>query len=729
MIGLANLALLGGLAAAAAPILIHIAHSRRFRTEPWAAMRFLQATLTARRRRLMIEHWLLLVVRSLVLLCLALALCRPYVRHASVAQTTPTRAGAVAAVLLIDDSLSAASGRGRPIFDEVKHLARAYLSTLGKGDEVSVIAMSRLGQPAADPFFDFDAARAVLDGLTPTAVASDVPALLDAGVGQFARHVNPYTEFVLVGDGRRDGWHAADGQRWEELRRRLGEPSGGKATPRLVLLQPKEVAAGGNLTIEGISADRALVPVARPVGLRVAVRQFGGDPVPGALLRLAVDGRPVGEMPLSSHPDERQEVLFRHTFADAGSHLVEATIEGARDLLPADDRRVISLTVEAGVPVLLVEGVGGRGLDGDLGLASAALDPVGTGKDLFAVARIGPERLEHEDLGSYRVIVLGNVAALDASAVAAIERFVVGGGGVLVAPGPDTDLALTNRFWARGGHGFLPASVLEVAEPQVALAGSATASSHPALSAFDARSQEAWKSLHVHRYLRLDPKQAVSDLIELMTLANGDPLVVERARGQGHVVLLTTSLDRSWSDLPQQAAFVPLVRGLVAWLGSTVLPPRNLRPGERVTWVAPPGTALAGATLEDPEGASLALAQSMYDGHPALVSQPALRSGGYTLRTTTGSVRFAIAADPGESPLEPVREETIADALRGTPLVRLDSDEAVADAFTTDRRGSVELWRWLIAASVALLFVETLLTRRQILAERAVPQDSGGRAA
>ena len=41
MIGFANLILLSGLAAAAAPVLIHIAHRRRHHAVRWAAMRFL----------------------------------------------------------------------------------------------------------------------------------------------------------------------------------------------------------------------------------------------------------------------------------------------------------------------------------------------------------------------------------------------------------------------------------------------------------------------------------------------------------------------------------------------------------------------------------------------------------------------------------------------------------------------------------------------------------------
>ena len=64
---IANPLLLGGLAAAAAPIVIHIAHRRKAKHVDWGAMKFLLEMLAKSRRRLFIEEWLLLTVRVLLL--------------------------------------------------------------------------------------------------------------------------------------------------------------------------------------------------------------------------------------------------------------------------------------------------------------------------------------------------------------------------------------------------------------------------------------------------------------------------------------------------------------------------------------------------------------------------------------------------------------------------------------------------------------------------------------
>ena len=74
--------LLGGLLAAAAPIVIHIFHRSKVREVGWGAMRFLVELMLRSRRRLVIQEWLLLVVRMGVILLVALALVRPAWRSA-----------------------------------------------------------------------------------------------------------------------------------------------------------------------------------------------------------------------------------------------------------------------------------------------------------------------------------------------------------------------------------------------------------------------------------------------------------------------------------------------------------------------------------------------------------------------------------------------------------------------------------------------------------------------
>ena len=734
MIELLNLALAGGIAAAAAPVLVHIAHRRRVQPVEWGAMRFLQELLRRRRRSITVENLLLLAVRILALTCLALALMRPNVRFdgGSGQGAAVERGSTTAAVLLLDDGLSSAAGRGTQALDTVKKLALAYLDTLHPGDEVSILALSRLGQPVADPLYDLAAAREQIQALVPTAAASDAPALFEAGLAQLARHLNAGGELVMVGDGFGDGWHADDRARWEELGRRLrggiDARPGSRARPNLVLLAPVASELDGNIAVSGLTLDRSLLAAGRPVTVHVALAHYGRRAPAGALIRLLVDGRVVGERSLEIQAGGQVEYAFTYAFPEAGSYVLQAVVEGARDALPADDRRSLAVQVEDHVPVLLVEGVSGSGLGGSLGLVAAALDPAGEGKELFRLTRIGVAALDEAALAGQRVVVLGDLPTLDAAGVAAIEHFVAAGGGVVVGLGANTDLALANRFWSRGGDGFLPCNLLSIAQPPAPLAPGTANLGHPALAAFSAKSAEAWKALKIAKYARLDADFARrADLVRLVTLDNGDPLLVERVRGLGRVVLCTSSLDTAWSDLPLRPAFVPLLRGVVASLGGVVLPPRNLAPGERLAWVPADGGGDIAAAAAGPDGKPVEVSTGVWDGRRAVVSAPLLLPGAYELRLGSPPtvVRYAVAAAASESRLEPLSETTVKDCLSGLTVHRAATPERVGQLFVAAQSGSIELARWLIAACAALLFLETWLTRRQVGAERSAAAARG----
>ena len=77
-LGFANAPLLYALAAAAVPIVIHLLNRRKFREVPWAAMRFLLAAIRKNRRRIRIEQWLLLAIRTLVVLLVVTAMAKPF---------------------------------------------------------------------------------------------------------------------------------------------------------------------------------------------------------------------------------------------------------------------------------------------------------------------------------------------------------------------------------------------------------------------------------------------------------------------------------------------------------------------------------------------------------------------------------------------------------------------------------------------------------------------------
>src|SRR5262249_61927862 len=137
-LGFSNAPLLYGLGAASVPIIIHLLNRRKFREMPWAAMRFLLAALRKNRRRIRIEQWLLLAIRTLILLLVVGAMAKPFL-EAFGAVIVGRRTHRV---LVLDASLSMGYQSGDSSrFDQAKALAARLVKDSRQGDAISVVLM------------------------------------------------------------------------------------------------------------------------------------------------------------------------------------------------------------------------------------------------------------------------------------------------------------------------------------------------------------------------------------------------------------------------------------------------------------------------------------------------------------------------------------------------------------------------------------------------------------
>src|SRR5580658_340626 len=109
--------MLFGALAASIPIAIHLFFRSRYRTVPWAAMKFLLTSIEQTSRRLKFQELLLLLVRMTVLALLALAFARPI----SSMVRGVGRGDSVDAVFVFDVSYSMGANDG----DGKTRLARA----------------------------------------------------------------------------------------------------------------------------------------------------------------------------------------------------------------------------------------------------------------------------------------------------------------------------------------------------------------------------------------------------------------------------------------------------------------------------------------------------------------------------------------------------------------------------------------------------------------------------
>ena len=690
--------LLLGLLGLVVPLLAHLRGREEPRPIAFAALRFLrpgEEVVTLRRR---LRDRLLLAVRLAALALLAVALARPVsLGSAQVAVLGEPHD----AVILIDGSLSMAlrTDRGREL-DAAAEAAEAVLEALPPGSRVGLVTSDPAGprvELTADPARVRDAIGDFLAGGAPRAGAwtleSALPvaaALLRAAEGGRKRVVYAIGDRSARGLGGLPPTAAADVPV-------LPVPTGGS--------REEAPPVPEHLSLDAAAWEPARDLDPRAVRVSGVVRRHAPAPAPAAsgedlrrvTVALRIGDAEVGRADATVPLGGEAAVEFTHTLTEAGAAAASlAIVEPAEDPLPGDEVRHFWLAGEDELDLLLVNGDPSemRAHDEVFFLATA----LAAAEDRrLRVHGLAPDQLEARlreprPLAGVDVVVLANVRAPDPDVAAALVRRVEEGLGLLITVGERVEASAYNE---RLGE-LLPLPLREALVVGTApgraenrTEGLAPANlGHPALRGLT--DDLGLLGARTRRLFLLEPDPA-REVDVALSFSSGAPALLTRAHGRGRVALLTTSVDRDWSDLPLRPGFVPLVERLVTYLdaGRQGASAAVLKVGEP--------RALPGdlpATVTTPSGAQVA---AVPDGQGQAVFKDTFVPGHYVVRRGDDepAVRFAVQVDPAESDTTP------------RPLaVPAQLGDQILSAARHPR------WRPLVLLAALLLLVESLLRWR-----------------
>jgi hypothetical protein len=275
------------------------------------------------------------------------------------------------------------------------------------------------------------------------------------------------------------------------------------------------------------------------------------------LVQLSIDGETREQKLATLPPRGEASVNFQSRLAKPGSHMGEISLK--KEGFAGSPRAYFALHAQDKLKVLVVDGDPQTALvRSESFFLSRALNPTGDqDSSLYLPTVIVADGLGTVALDSYQVVALCNVPALTDGVAQKLRDYLSQGGGLLIFGGDRLQMDSYNQKLTQA----LPAHLREkksVPEASAEKIGKIDLA-HPALRNFsDPILQESLASARVWGYLRGDGAGKTI----LVSLANGDPLVLEQKVGSGRVVFMATSADRDWTDLPLKTAYLPLIQGL-----------------------------------------------------------------------------------------------------------------------------------------------------------------------
>lgn len=347
MIGFLQPLALFGLLATAIPPLLHLLTRRLPPVVPFPAVRYLSETERRHSRRLKLRNLLLLLLRTFLILLIALAMSRPIARVPFGGSHEPSALG-----LLVDNSLSSgAVVDGRRVLDALVDQARKVLDRAGDDDRLWLMLADGLPRRASIP-----EARAVLDTLSAWPIRLDLSDAIRTVSLAMADDPSPSHEVVVLSDLQATAFSSRAGEGEEEAARRVLA-----WTPNTLELN------------RGIDSARVQPVVWSPSG-EVIASLGGSDSTPTAV-RLTMNDRDVAR----SIGGRDDHVVLSGTLSQSGWFV--ATVQLDPDELRADDTRALAIRIASPGAASFNEGAGAF-----LGEALAVLHQSGRvrdGADIF----------------------------------------------------------------------------------------------------------------------------------------------------------------------------------------------------------------------------------------------------------------------------------------------------------------------------------------------------------
>ncbi|MFY9344754.1 MAG: BatA domain-containing protein [Planctomycetota bacterium] len=545
----------------AVPIIIHILNRRRFKQVPWAAMEYLLAAMKRNRKRLRMEQWLVLLLRTLAVLFLVFLVSRPQLGGGGLLSSRTHH------VVVLDDSASMAQRSGSTsLFVKAQERLRALAADLTarrSGDLFSLVRTSRPGQP------DLWAQRvgpelgnrvgALLKEFTVGDGSPDLGSALQATIkraGEVAEAGR--NQFWLAGDARAFDWTTEDDKPRPAVLAALQALRPG--LDHLTVLG--KAGPPANLAVVDVRLVDRLAVAGVPATLAVDVQNLGLDPSPPTTVAVEVDGqsRVVLTVPQLA-PGERIAVPVGHTFHQAGHHRIEGALEPT-ETFPLDDRRTLALPVREKSRVLLVDGQPDEE-EAETFFLQTAMEIEEGG---IAPQVVSDQMLEETDLAPFDVVWLCNVQAPSAATSKRIEEFVAAGGGLVITCGAVVDSARWNELLWRDGQGVLPLPLGEIGgDPDRPEKAVLVQKDHPVCEGVaEVVDLLMGNVVLVKRWLQIveDGKHGASVVARIRD-AEGAPLLVTRTAGSGgEVALFSVTADKAWWNVPSTDLFVLLAMQL-----------------------------------------------------------------------------------------------------------------------------------------------------------------------
>lgn len=687
----------------------------RLKVVVWGASRFLKVAIERKKRQVRLHSLLPILLRILAIVAMAIGAADPRLRSELAFESNTL---ATHRLLIVDVSMSMASPEQESSrFSLVQQQVQLLLKKATVGDSWQLVLFGTQDHPERifTPSFQVDRVRDEIDSLEPTFQRGHLlDTLIHAQRSIEEAQPNNF-EVIWLTDGQQIDWNlnSSDAHKARDLMEQISRL--GKVT-----IVKTNSTGHDNLSIQPDFDQLPMTRRGEPCDVSAYVVNHGRHSeeidvefvVNGELQQTQRVQIPVGTS---------VQVPFQITPTQPGIHDVEFRIHD--DSLAADNRAWTRLFSRGTTELLIVESkIPGTSLQASDYLTAAL---VGAEEDLnevvpdVAITMSDPATFPNLDFNQFEVIVICGVSDRMNWNTAALREYVQRGGGLIVSLDSQTTIDQANTALGFDERGLLPGKLqaIQIADLQHddPFYFEAEPSSHPIVEAFVNRPEAGFSTTRIYRYFKLaQPVSIGPELQKVVSLSNGDPLVLDQKIGFGRVVTILTGIESESGSWVLWPSFLPMIKATVSSLSSP----------ERTTMFSTIGQPLPGSLFahRDLRFVKNRTGEILWESSAESIdweeiNQACLRAAGiYQLESETNHILQCLIrnVDVTESDISCMTLNDLRSLpyLKGLPIKFEDGlDFATERSSLADAADAILPARWLFLVAVTLLIIDQIAGR------------------
>ncbi|MEK7264300.1 MAG: BatA and WFA domain-containing protein [Bacteroidota bacterium] len=698
-----------GLAGAAIPVILHLLNLRKLRTVEFSTLTFLKELQTTKIRRLKLRQFLLLLLRTLIIISIVLAFARPALKG-SIGDAVGTRARTTS-VILLDNTLSmSAQNEQGQLLQQAKETAINLVDVMKEGDEMFLIRSSEIPFAVTEtPLHDVAMLKTLIRETTISFRHSSLNDAIGLAASLLEKSQNYNKELYLLSDFQTTEWthrNAAAEKLFAENVR---------------IFASKIFSQQSNVTIDSIAVQTSIIEQGKPVAIAVTIHNYSENEVRDNAVSIFLNGTRVAQKNISITKWGIHTETFSIIPKENG--WLSGKVEVESDALDEDNTKYFSLYVPENISVAFV-----AEQESDIQFPLLALsvnnDSV---RSLFIIQKYLHSSLSRVNLNATDVLVLSNLASVTTTETEQLKLFLQRGGGIIFFPGDNTIPTQWNTLF------FSPLKIMPVTQiVRTAQKGISIASmekidyQHPLFSGvYDellTKKQTAHESPSVFSFLqRLPDKSEVS----IIATQSNTPVLSELRFNDGVMLLYAIAPTLSWSELPRKGMFVPLMYRSILYAALRTEKSNTYCIAESPTLQLQRGKISQEKQLQiipaekltgDEEFIDLAKDTSGNSLRLLATLSPRMTVGNYFVVSGEKKLAsFSVNIEARESDLRSILDEEMekfysSNGLEAKNVSAISSSEKVMSAVLESRYG-VELWKFFILCALVFALLEMFVGR------------------